>query len=215
VPTQGRPALQSGQGVSVNGSHAIGATSAAPRFSERFTNARLVNRRWKHWWGTSAIRGGSVLLGSTSPVRASETHSSLLTTDRGWRDFTLDFDVSLVRQLRRHDPPNPWETGWVLFRFRDLSNYYDFLVKPNGWELGKKQGSDTQIFLASGDSPTLPIGAAARVRIAVNGARIRVAVNGRRVVDFVDPHPLRAGSIGLYEEDALARFGALTVTAGP
>jgi len=198
--------------TSAQAGHTAGGDRQA--FSERFAKASLVASHWRQWWGTFAIDHGEAVLGSTPPTAAGETHSSLLTTRQTWADFVLDLDVSPVRQLRRNDPPNTWETGWVMFRFRDLENYYFFLLKPNGWELGKKQGSDTQIFLATGGSPRLPIGSRAHLRLVVAGRHIRVSIDGTSVVDFVDPHPLPAGSIGLYEEDALARFGALTVATG-
>jgi len=86
-------------------------------------------------------------------------------------------------------------------------------IPPNGWELGKKHGSDAQIFLATGEAPSLSIGATARIRIAARGARIRISVDGVPVVDFVDERPLARGSVGLYEEDARVRFGPVRVSA--
>jgi hypothetical protein len=99
-----------------------------------------------------------------------------------------------------------------MFRFRDLANYYYFILKPNGYELGKKQGSDAQIFLATGDQPRLALGKSYRIQIRAVGARLRVSVNGVQVLDFTDPHPLPAGSVGLYEEDSQVRFDSVAVS---
>ncbi len=43
--------------------------------------------------------------------------------------------------------------------------------------------------------------------------RIVVTVDGVRVVDYADANPIRSGSVGLYEEDSVARFES--VAAGP
>ena len=153
------------------------------------------------------------MLASRPPTRANQTFSALISTKRSWRDFALDVAMRPVRQLRLNEPGNTWETGWILFRLRDLENYYYFILKPNGWELGKKHGSDAQIFLATGEAPSLSIGATARIRIAARGARIRISVDGVPVVDFVDERPLARGSVGLYEEDARVRFGPVRVSA--
>ena len=74
-----------------------------------------------------------------------------------------------------------------MFRFRDLENYYYFILKPNGYELGKKQGSDEQIFLVTGTSPQLALGKRTRIQIQAQGARIRVFVGGAKIIDFTGP----------------------------
>ena len=184
----------------------------AKPFSEAFRGTRLENQRWLRRWGDVAVRANAVLLSSTPPLQAAETHSSLVTTRRAWRDFDLRLQLGAQRQLRSAQPPNPWETAWVMFRFRGLHDYYYFMLKPNGWELGKKQGSDAQIFLATGEAPRLAIGANARVRISVSGSAVTVFVNGTKIVHFVDSRPLPGGAVGLYEEDAVARFGDVTIS---
>lgn len=98
-----------------------------------------------------------------------------------------------------------------MFRFTSLHDYYWFVVKPSGWELGKRQGSDRQIFLATGSSPALTIGRPYHLQVRATGPRVIVRVDGRLVVDFTDPHPLPAGAVGLYEEDSQVRFSRLTV----
>lgn len=191
---------------------AIFAVVAISLFSISTADAG-TSTRWQTWWGTAMSAKGALTLQSTPPVRSSETHSALVTTKRTWGDQTFSVRTATLSQLRTGADPNPWEVGWVLFHFRNLSNYYWFMVKPTGWELGKKQGSDTQIFLASGTSPTLVMGRQSVVRIEVRGARIHVSVDGADVVDYTDANPLPAGSVGLYEEDSRARFDSLSFSA--
>jgi hypothetical protein len=190
---------------------------ASPAHTElvRHDWSRSALGGWKHWWGAARVVDGGLVLASRAPRRAAETYSSLVTTRHYWRDFAVAMNVRPIRRLRLGTSPNTWETGWVFFRFRDLHNYYYFILKPNGWELGKKHGSDRQIFLATGSRPRLAIGSRARVRIAARGARITVRVNGSRILSFVDRRPLRrGGAIGLYEEDARVRFGDVTIVSG-
>jgi hypothetical protein len=168
---------------------------------------------WQTWWGNASFGPGSITLSSAVPSAPAETHSALITSKRTWRDSTISFTTTTLGQLRTGSAPNPWEVGWVMFRFRDLANYYYFIVKTNGIELGKKQGSDAQIFLATGDLPQLTVAQPRRVQLQVQGARIQVSVDGTQVIDYTDPHPLLgAGSVGLYEEDSQARFDSLAIS---
>jgi hypothetical protein len=176
--------------------------AAAPRASQ-----------WTTWWGSAAFAPTGITLSSTPPAAPSETHSALVTTRQTWLNPTISFTTTTLAQLRTGSAPNPWEVGWVMFRFRDLSDYYYFILKPNGYELGKKQGSDAQIFLATGSLPALVVGAPRRVQVIAKGPRIRVLVDGSQVVDYTDPHPLAAaGSVGLYEEDSRVVFSSFTAS---
>jgi hypothetical protein len=169
--------------------------------------------QWRTWWGAANFGSTTVTLASAVPTSPAETHSALITTKKTWTDSTISFTTTTLDQLRTGSAANTWEVGWVMFRFRDLENYYYFIVKTNGIELGKKQGSDAQIFLATGDLPALTVGRATAVQVQVKGARIRVSVGGAQVIDFTDPHPLAgAGSVGLYEEDSQVRFDSFATS---
>ena len=186
-----------------------GAAGAARERAQALTTASAA--QWTTWWGSAQFGTGGVTLSSTVPTSAGETHSALVTSKRTWRDQTISFRTTTLSQLRAGSAPNPWEVGWVMFRFRDLANYYYFIVKTNGVELGKKQGSDAQIFLATGDLPRLDLNQSRAVTVQAQGARIRVSVDGTQVIDYTDPHPLLApGSVGLYEEDSHVRFDSLS-----
>lgn len=167
---------------------------------------------WRTWWGQTSVRKGTYTLQSQAPSSPGETHSALLTSSATWGDQVFSYSASTLAQLRTGSAPNPWEVAWSMFRFTDLTHYYWFIVKPNGWELGKKQGSDTQIFLATGTAPSRPVGSTYQVRIEAQGGRIRVSLDGTPVVDYTDPSPLLSGSVGLYEEDAKVTFANVSVT---
>jgi hypothetical protein len=168
--------------------------------------ATLTAADWKHWWGESRHAGDAVTIWSRSPLTPETTFSALVTSKRAVADTDFSFTTATLEQLRLRTSPNAWEVGWAMFRFRDLENYYYFILKPNGFELGKKHGSDAQIFLVTGESPALTLGREHHVRIVAIGARIRIWVDGAEVIDFTDPDPITSGAVGLYEEDAKALF---------
>jgi 3-keto-disaccharide hydrolase len=168
---------------------------------------------WKSWWGSTSAGNGIYRLSSQPPASPAETHSALLTSAGTWGDQTFRYTATTLAQLRQGSAPNPWEVAWAMFRFRDLQHYYYFILKPNGFELGKKQGSDAQIFLVTGSAPRLALGHRNRIEITAVGPRIRVAVDGAGVLDYTDPQPLGPGSVGLYEEDADVQFANVSVTS--
>lgn len=181
------------------------AFGAAPR--------ALSSGQWRTWWGQVSLKAGAWTLRSTAPTTPAETHSALVTSPPSAGDQVFSYTATTLEQLRTGSAPNPWEVAWSMFRFRDLENYYWFILKPNGYELGKKQGSDTQIFLATGTSPRLQLNQPNRVAIRAEGGRIRVTVDGIPVVDYTDANPLPSGgSVGLYEEDARVRFESVQLS---
>jgi hypothetical protein len=185
----------------------LAATADARRQPPRRPLSASFGSQWKSWWGNIAFDASGVTLSSAVPTSPEETHSALVTTRRTWRDQTISFTTTTRSQLRARTAPNVWEVGWLMFRFRDLENYYYFIVKTNGFELGKKQGSDAQIFLATGDLPRLTVGHPHKVWVRMRGARVQASVDGTPVLDFTDPNPLAGpGSVGLYEEDSQVRF---------
>ena len=89
--------------------------------------------QWQTWWGATAFGPSTVTLSSAVSTSPNETHSALITSRRTWRDATISFTTTTLAQLRTASAPNSWEVGWVMFRFRDLANYYYFIVKTNGF----------------------------------------------------------------------------------
>jgi hypothetical protein len=170
---------------------------------------------WRVWWCCATLTkdGSSATLWTDAPTTPDVTHSALVVGSSIWDDQTISFTTTTQKQLRTGSAPNPWETGWVMFHFRDPKHYYWFLLKTNGFELGKKQGSYTQIFLQTGDAPALVPGEPVSVQVLVRGARIRASVDGRQIVDYTDPNPLPAGSVALYEEDSRVSFESVALSA--
>jgi 3-keto-disaccharide hydrolase len=148
---------------------------------------------------------------STSP---DETHAALVTGPSISGDFTLQVSAATTNQLRANGVPNPWEVAWVLWHYTDNAHFYYFLPKPNGWELGKEDPAypGNQRFLASGSSPTFPIGQWYRIGVTQSGQTIQVSVNGVVITTFTDrERAYSSGRVGLYSEDAEVYFDNVSV----
>lgn len=164
------------------------------------------SNNWSYRWGAIATENGELSLKSQPPTTISETHSALVTSKKAGSNYRFETDVATLDQLRQNNSPNTWEIAWVLFRFQDLTRYYYFILKPNGFELGKKHGSDGQIFLVTGENFKLELNKRYRWKILTKEANIQIFINEIKIIDYTDPDPILNGSIGLYEEDSLVQF---------
>jgi hypothetical protein len=148
---------------------------------------------------------------STSP---SVTHATLVNTTATYGDMDATVTMTTAQQLRQGSAPNTWEVGWVLWHFTDDVHFYSFMLKENGWELGKEDPAypGAQRFLATGSQhfdPFVPH----TVRIIQRGNTMSVDVDGVRIATATDnERPYASGSLGLYTEDATVRFDDLSVS---
>jgi len=190
---------------------AAGASAGATvTLSDTFPGKALDATKWLGVWGRAIVRDGRLELSSTPPASPQQTASSLVLSRLAWSDLSFSVDTTTLSQLRQ-PAPNPWEVAWVLFRYRDLAHYYWLALKPDGWELGKKDGGPTdgsapQLFLETGSQPVFPTGRRYRVQISMVAGTISVGVDGVPLLTYTDPSPLPSGAIGLYEEDSRVTF---------
>jgi hypothetical protein len=147
--------------------------------------------------------------------RPDTTHATLVVSQRTFSGVDLTTRLRTSGQLRPA-APNPWETGWVVWSYADNTHFSYFVLKPNGWELGKADPAypGAQRFLATGESPRLTIGRWNDVRVRQVGAEVDVWVDGVHVVHHVDTErPYTSGAVGLYTEDADVQATHVTVRA--
>ncbi|MFN2593981.1 MAG: family 16 glycoside hydrolase, partial [Actinomycetota bacterium] len=145
---------------------------------------------------------------------AGETHSSLVTSKATFGDLDYRVRAKTVKQLRA-GTPNPWETAWVVWHYRDNTHFYYLALKTNGWELGKENPKypGAQRFLKTGSSPKFPVGHWNSVEVHQVGATMRITVNGHKLVKFTDrKHPYLNGSVGMYTEDAKVFYDNVSVS---
>jgi hypothetical protein len=178
------------------------------------------NGKWLDKWNGYGQAGVKTLSGNNifyqipkSSTKSSETHSGLVVSKQKFSDITLDIDMKTYKQTRQNSPPNAWEAAWVMWRWVDLYHHYYFVIKTNGIEFGKKDTScncEQQVFLKTGTSPKLQIGAWNHIKISSIGKHTTIWVGGSKVVDMDDPSynsaKMSSGFIGLYTEDASVGF---------
>ena len=162
-------------------------------------------------------RAGSKVLMLRPQVsdRASETHAALVTSEKSFSDMTLSMRAKTVKQLRTSSP-NPWESAWVIWNYKDNTHFYYLALKPNGWEVGKADPNYTgaQRFLATGSNMRFPIGTWADVDIKQVGKTMTVSANGKVLTKFTDrQRPYTSGRVGVYNEDAKTYFDNVEVAA--
>ncbi len=150
-----------------------------------------------------------------SPVSRAETHGSLVIGPNFSSPFRLQASMMTALQLRKGSPANPWEVGWIIWNYADRRHFYYFVLKPNGWELGKEDPAypGGQRFLATGSRPVFPIGRWNKITISQYFNSVSVQVNGELIASVSDAQfPYIAGNIGLYCEDSQADFHSISVS---
>lgn len=145
--------------------------------------------------------------------RADETHAALVTSERSFSGMHLSMRAKTVKQLRSSSP-NPWESAWVIWNYKDNTHFYYLALKPNGWEVGKADPNykGAQRFLATGSNMKFPIGTWANVDVEQVGSTMTVSANGKVLTKFTDTErPYLSGNVGVYNEDAKTYFDNVEV----
>ncbi|MFE5869133.1 family 16 glycoside hydrolase [Streptomyces roseifaciens] len=162
--------------------------------------------------GENAGRHDGLFLAPLPARVPDETHAGLIVSTTRFGDVDYAARMRTVTQLRTPEP-NPWEVPWLLWAYTDPEHFYYVTLKPNGWELGKRDPAyeGGQRFLATGQG-SFPVGEWSSVRVAQRGARMEVSVGDRGLVSYEDrERPYREGSVGVYTEDAKVEFRDLMV----
>jgi len=155
-------------------------------------------------------------------TRRDETHSCLAVTTSAFGAAGSAYQFSgrmrTVRQLRAVEP-NAWEVAWLVWNYVDNDHLYYFILKPNGWEVGKRDPryvvpgvNDGQKIMATGESIKGVIGRWYTFDIRIAGVHAEIYIDGVFVCRFhdTDAQPLLAGRAGLYCEDALCQWNSIT-----
>jgi hypothetical protein len=190
------------------------ATAATTLFSDDFSGTLSKWQTVYNGYGTVAIQNGQLSMSPQASTSSAETHSALVAAgDTSWTNYILSVQMDTVQQLRTGSTPNPWEVGWILFRYQDAQHFYYFIPKTNGIELGKFVNG-TQTYLATADTPKLTLNTLETYKIVLKGNNIKISVNGTQVIDYTDASSsFLSGEIGLYDEDAHVLYDNVTVSA--
>lgn len=166
----------------------------------------------------------------TPQVAASsgQSFSALVTSNSNYTDFTLEFDVRTIAQIRTGSAPNNWEVAWIFWHWTDNSHQYYFTPKMSGTEMGKTDTGGTQIIMATtgaGDF-SLTLGQWYHVKIVVIGNHFKAYINGTLHIDYTDlgqggfpstsnfppSTALYSGKVGMYCEDSQVEFDNISIT---
>ncbi len=190
------------------------STAAATFFSDDFSGTLSKWQIVYTGYGTVAIVNSQLSMAPQVSTSSSETHSALVAAgDLSWTDYVLSVQMNTLQQLRTGSTPNPWEVGWILFRYQDAQHFYYFIPKTNGIELGKFVNG-TQTFLATADTPKLTLNTLNTYKVALKGNNIQIFVDGTLVLNYTDASSsFLSGKIGLYDEDAHVLYDNMAVTA--
>lgn len=153
---------------------------------------------------------------------AGETHAFLAVSSQsfgaGGTFYSFSGQMRTVKQLRT-STPNAWEVAWLVWNYTDNDHLYYFVLKPNGWEIGKRDPryvvpgvNDGQKIMATGESLKLAMGQWYQFDIKVTGAEAEIFINGKMLTKFrdTDSNPLLTGRVGLYGEDAVCEWNHIT-----
>ncbi|MEV6673756.1 calcium-binding protein [Streptomyces sp. NPDC051162] len=161
--------------------------------------------------GENIGRHDGLELSPEAAGKPQETHAGLVVSTAVYESVDFKARMRTVAQLRT-PKPNPWEVPWLVWAYTDPEHFYYITLKPNGWELGKRDPAygGGQRFLATGGGE-FPVGAWSDVHVAQRGARMEVSVDGKGLVSYEDQErPYLKGSVGVYTEDARVEFSGLS-----
>ncbi|PAZ15461.1 calcium-binding protein [Streptomyces sp. SA15] len=164
--------------------------------------------------GTNTGDDDSLFLSPKAAQDPGSTHAGLIVSTQSYGDVRLRARMRTVEQLRTPHP-NPWEVPWLVWAYTDPEHFYYITLKPNGWELGKRDPAypGGQRFLATGHEE-YPVDEWYEVRVEQRGAELRVAVGGQDLVKFTDAErPYLQGQVGAYTEDATVEFEGLEASS--
>ncbi|GAA2718489.1 hypothetical protein GCM10010439_01550 [Actinocorallia aurantiaca] len=157
--------------------------------------------------GLNGIRDGVISMRPMPPTRPDETHAGLIVSAASHTGLDFRLETRTTEALRK-PRGNPWEVSWVVWAYTDPEHFYYLALKPNGWELGKRDPAypGGQRFLATGHR-AFPLGEWYSVKIEQRDATLKVHAEGDELTAFTDrERPYPSGSVGMYTEDAAVEF---------
>ena len=158
-----------------------------------------------HGRGVYVSKGRLRLIPQTSRG-SQDTNSTLVVSKSEFGSSALQLNATWTTQkTTRLGTANPWETGWLIWDYLDPDHFTYLVLKPNGWEVGRRDPSQpgTQRFIADADVPVTPIGMKRTVTVSRVGDTTTITVDGVQLTTFTLPIAERHGAIGMYTEDAV------------
>jgi len=219
-PTQdaGPPAVDSGTSIgALLWSQSFESSSLPSAWSESASYGGL-DVFYAGFGTVGVVNDGSSRALQLSPMvstSAGETHAALVRTTVTYGDMDATVTMQTAAQLRRGSPPNTWEVGWVLWHMTDDNHFYSFVLKENGWELGKEDPAypGAQRYLATSETVHFDPFVPHVVHVVMRGNTMSVDVDGVHIVSATDTErPYASGSLAFYTEDATVWFDDASIS---
>lgn len=150
---------------------------------------------------------------SPQPSRSpNETFAALVVSRQRFSTEPMHLSARWVtRETTRIGTPNPWEVGWLVWDYLDNDHFTYLVLKPNGWEVGRRDPSRPggQRFMYDDVAPVTPIGTARTVTVDRVGRVTTIRLDGEVLVSYPLPARERRGAVGMYTEDAVVDWLAI------
>lgn len=182
----------------------------------RFSHWRVVFDGVSNGRGVRVSKGG-LILAPQSAQEAATTNSSLVVSRRKFTQAPLHLSATWTTQRStRVGAPNPWEAGWLVWDYLDAAHFTYLILKPNGWEVGRRDPSQPggQRFIADGPAPATPIGMQRTATVDRVYGQSTIRVDGDPLTTFTLPMAENRGSVGMYSEDAVVLWQRIAVASG-
>ena len=176
-------------------------------------------------YGVTEIKDdGSVYVKPSAAEADNVTHACLAVSKYAptTKKYELGTTMTTLSQTRAKPSPKAWEVAWLLWDVapdqpgtpNSSFKFYDFILKPNGWEIGKQDPAYTggQRFLYTGENLKLEFGKKYDIKVIADHSnpafnKFSVYVNGELIKEFEDhERPIPVGKVGAYCEDAECLF---------
>jgi hypothetical protein len=148
-----------------------------------------------------------VLRLTPQPARAAdETFAALVVSRQRFSTAPMHLSARWVtRASTRIGTPNPWEVGWLVWDYLDNDHFTYLVLKPNGWEVGRRDPRypGGQRFLYDDVAPVTRIGTERTVTVDRVERVTTIRVDGEILVSYPLPARERRGAVGMYTEDAV------------
>jgi hypothetical protein len=158
------------------------------------------------------VRPGALRLAPQPARSADETFAALVVSRQSFSTAPMHLSARWVtRASTRVGTPNPWEVGWLVWDYLDNDHFTYLVLKPNGWEVGRRDPSRPggQRFLHDDVAPVTPIGTERTVTVDRVDRVTTIRVDGEILVSYPLPARERRGAVGMYTEDAVVDWLAI------
>ncbi|MDP2287518.1 MAG: calcium-binding protein [Actinomycetota bacterium] len=184
--------------------------------SEKFGHWRVVFDGVTNGHGVRISKAG-LLLTPQAATQPDATNSTLVVSRRKFTDKPLHVSATWTTQrTTRLGTANPWETGWLIWDYLDAAHFTYLILKPNGWEVGRRDPSmpGGQRFIADGQLPATPIRMQRTATIDRINGQTSIRIDGAALTSFTLPAGESRGSVGMYSEDAIVLWSRISVASG-